>query len=118
MMAFFQLIMSRKILPYGLICCISKISTFVAEKCKWEMVLELISGVIAGVGTHLRRKNFQNQMRELSNMLCTVALAPVRDKPIWKWTKNSKIYVSRCTKTSVVMVLTDPSSISGKQSSQ
>jgi hypothetical protein len=30
-----------------------KDSTFVAEKCKWEMVLELIFGVIVGVGTHL-----------------------------------------------------------------
>jgi hypothetical protein len=32
--------------------------------------------------------NLQDQMREMRNILCTVALAPEKDKPIWKLTKK------------------------------
>jgi hypothetical protein len=35
----------------------------------------------------------QNQMRDLNNILCTVALSSDKDKPIWKWTKNGKFSV-------------------------
>jgi hypothetical protein len=35
----------------------------------------------------------QNQMRDLNNILCTVALSSDNDKPIWKWTKNGQFSV-------------------------
>jgi hypothetical protein len=56
-------------------------------------------------------------MRELNNMLCTVALAPVRDKPISKWTKNGKFSVKSMYKNLCSNGLIDLSSISGKQKS-
>jgi hypothetical protein len=37
--------------------------------------------------------DLQNQMRELNNILCTMALSSSKDKPIWKWTKNGKFSV-------------------------
>jgi hypothetical protein len=35
----------------------------------------------------------QEQMRGLRNILCTVALSPGSDKPIWKWSKNGQFTV-------------------------
>jgi hypothetical protein len=32
-------------------------------------------------------------MRDLNNILCTVALSSDKDKPTWKWTKNGKFSV-------------------------
>jgi hypothetical protein len=37
--------------------------------------------------------DLHNQIRELNNILCTMALSSGKDNPIWKWTKNGKFSV-------------------------
>jgi hypothetical protein len=32
--------------------------------------------------------DLQEQLRDLKNILCTVALSAEKDKPIWKWSKK------------------------------